>query len=186
MRDLTKIPEGLPIPIDDGACNHLFKISIPEIILRTTSDRSVNLNELTKKPTIFFFYPRTGEPNKPAPADWDLIPGARGCTPQSCGFRDLNHEFQKCGFQIFGVSSQDTNYQKEFVDRNHIPFEILSDSDFELTTKMNIPTFTYNGLKLIKRMAWVVENSIITHVFYPVFPPNENASTVLSWLQKRN
>ncbi len=102
MRDLSKIPEGLPIPTDDGACDHLKNFSIPAIELKTTMGRIVNLNELTKKPTIIFCYPRTGEPSEPAPADWDLIPGARGCTPQSCGFRDLNQEFLKLGFQVFG------------------------------------------------------------------------------------
>lgn len=186
MRDLSKIPEDLPIPTDDGACDHLRNYLIPAIELKTTMGRIVNLNELTKKPTIIFFYPRTGEPSKPAPADWDLIPGARGCTPQSCGFRDFNQDFLKLGFQVFGLSSQDSDYQKEFVERNHISFEILSDSHFELTARMNLPTFTFNGTKLIKRMAWVIENSKISHVFYPVFPPNENASAVLSWLNKRS
>jgi peroxiredoxin len=185
MRDLNKIPDGLPIPQDDGACNHLKDTLLPDINLKTTLDRMINLNEITQKPTIIFFYPRTGEPNKPAPADWDLIPGARGCTPQSCGFRDFYLEFQKLGYQVFGLSSQGSDYQKEFVERNHVPFEILSDSNFELTNQLNLPTFTYNGTPLIKRMAWVVVNSKIEQVFYPVFPPNENASVVLKWLNQK-
>ncbi|MGE0634435.1 MAG: peroxiredoxin, partial [Pseudobdellovibrionaceae bacterium] len=130
-------------------------------------------------------YPRTGEPSKPAPPDWDLIPGARGCTPQSCGFRDLYREFQSLGFQVFGLSSQDTDYQKEFVNRNHIPFEILSDAEFALTDSLRLPTFVYNGMRLIKRMAWVIEDGKITKVFYPVFPPTENAATVLAWLRSQ-
>lgn len=185
MRDLNTLPDNLPIPLDDGACDHLKNLLLPEIELETTAGRFVNIKELTKKPTIIFFYPRTGEADKPTPADWDLIPGARGCTPQSCGFRDLNQEFIKLGFQVFGLSSQNSDYQKEFVSRNHIPFEILSDEKFELTEQMNLPTFSFNGIRLIKRMAWIVENSKISHVFYPVFPPNENASFVLNWLNKR-
>jgi peroxiredoxin len=184
MRDLNSIPKDLPVPQDDGACNHLQGSSLPAISLRSTLDRQVNLGDVSA-PTVFFFYPRTGEPSKPAPADWDLIPGARGCTPQSCGFRDLHLEFKKLGFQVFGVSSQETDYQKEFVSRNHIPFEILSDSEFKLTNSMQLPTFEYNGLRLMKRMAWVTEKGLITKVFYPVFPPNENAQTVLKWLNER-
>ncbi len=184
MRDLSKIPEGLPVPTDDGGCDHLRNISLPAISLRTTSDRYIKLNQL-QIPSVIFFYPRTGEPSKPAPADWDLIPGARGCTPQSCGFRDLYQEFKSLGYQVFGASSQSTEYQKEFVSRNHIPFEIISDEKFELTDALMLPTFTYNGIRLIKRMAWVVNNGKIEKVFYPVFPPNENASRVFEWLSAR-
>jgi peroxiredoxin len=185
MRDLSKLPEGLPIPTDDGACDHLKNISLPAISLRSTSDRFIDLGKL-QQPTVIFFYPRTGEPTKPAPADWDLIPGARGCTPQSCGFRDLHGEFKSLGYQVFGASSQSTEYQKEFVSLNHIPFDILSDEKFELTDALNLPTFLFNGTKLIKRMTWVVSNGKIDHFFYPVFPPNENASRVLEWLRTQN
>jgi peroxiredoxin len=184
VRDLSKIPDGLPVPTDDGACKHLEGAILPAVQLSSTSDRLVNLKDLTQ-PTIIFFYPRTGEPSKPAPPDWDLIPGARGCTPQSCGFRDLYVEFRNRGFQVFGASSQPTDYQREFVTRNHIPFEILSDSKFELTNALRLPTFQYNGMRLIKRMAWVLESGRIKKVFYPVFPPNENAASVLAWLQSR-
>lgn len=184
MKDLYKLPEGLPVPIDDGACDHLNGMELPSISLPTTSNRVINLAKLTK-PTVIFFYPRTGEPTKPTPEGWDLIPGARGCTPQSCGFRDLYKEFQDLGFDVFGVSTQDTDYQKEFVSRNHISFEILSDAKLELTQALRLPTFEYNGMTLHKRMAWVIENGKIEKVFYPVFPPNENASVVLSWLQAR-
>jgi peroxiredoxin len=184
VRDLNKIPEGLPVPVDDGACSHLMGSAFPDIKLLSTAGRSIHLNEMNH-PTVIFFYPRTGEPSKPAPPDWDLIPGARGCTPQSCGFRDLYKEFQALRFQVFGASTQDPEYQKEFVHRNHVPFEILSDSKFDLTNAMNLPTFNYNGMRLIKRMAWIVEGGKISKVFYPVFPPNENAATVLSWLRSR-
>lgn len=122
-----------------------------------------------QNPTILFFYPRTGEPSKPAPADWDLIPGARGCTPQSCGFRDIYCEFQKSGFKIYGISSQSTEYQKEFVIRNHIPFEILSDDHFVLVENLKLPIFKYDGMRLIKRLALILNKGKIEKVFYPVF-----------------
>jgi peroxiredoxin len=185
MKDLYTLPENLPIPRDDGACLHLVNASIPAIVLETTRNRIINLEEITKTPTVFFFYPRTGEANSPTPEGWDMIPGARGCTPQSCGFRDLYQEFLDLKFQVFGVSTQTTAYQQEFVERNHVPFEIISDKDFRLIDALNLPTFTFNNMKLIKRMAWVIENSKITHVFYPVFPPNENAMNVLEWLKAR-
>ena len=144
----------------------------------------VNLAELNI-PTVLFFYPRNAQPHEPIPEEWNVIPGARGCTPHSCGFRDLHHEFKVLGFQIFGVSTQDTDYQKELVNRVHLPFEVLSDAKLELVKALQLPTFEYHGRQLIKRMAWVVESGRITRVFYPVFPPDKNADEVLSWLKAR-
>ena len=184
VRDLNKLPTDLPVPQDDGACDHLNQMKMPKVALQSTSDREIDLQKQALTPTILFFYPRTGEPDKPAPADWDLIPGARGCTPQSCGFRDLYSAFKNAGYEVFGVSSQDTDYQKEFVARNHIPFEILSDVDFKLTYTFKLPTFEYNGMRLIKRMALVLNEGKIVKVFYPVFPPNKNAETVLNWINR--
>lgn len=183
IRNLDVLPDNLPAPIDDGACAHLEGSTIPEIQLTTTSGRTIDLKQNCQTPTVLFFYPRTGEPNQPAPADWDLIPGARGCTPQSCGFRNLHTHFKTLGYQVFGVSTQTTAYQQEFVQRNHIPFEILSDADFVLTHSLKLPTFEYNGLRLLKRMAWVVVDGKIKKCFYPVFPPDKNATTVLAWLK---
>ena len=183
-RDLNTLPPDLPVPQDDGACDHLTQVSIPNLKLRSTTDRVVNLSSQSKSPTILFFYPRTGEPGKPAPENWDLIPGARGCTPQSCSFRDLYTEFKSDGYEVFGVSTQSTEYQKEFVLRNHIPFEMLSDADFKLTEALKLPTFTYYEMRLIKRMALVLRDGKIAKVFYPVFPPNKNAEIVLNWIRK--
>jgi peroxiredoxin len=183
MKDLYSLPKDLPVPQDDGACAHLLNFEIPSIVLESTEHRLLDLNHLTAKPTVFFFYPRTGEAHRPTPEGWDLIPGARGCTPQSCGYRDLYQSFLDLGYQIFGVSTQATDYQKEFVARNHIPFEILSDKDFILTKALNLPTFNFNEMLLLKRMAWIVEHGKIIQVFYPVFPPNENATVVLEWLK---
>lgn len=182
--DLTNLPASLPVPEDDGACNHLPGRALPSITLPSTAGRMVNLAELNV-PTVLFFYPRNAQPHEPIPEEWNLIPGARGCTPHSCGFRDLHHEFKMLGFQIFGVSTQDTDYQKELVNRVHLPFEVLSDAKFELVNALQLPTFEYHGLRLLKRMAWVVEGGRITKVFYPVFPPDKNADEVLSWLKSR-
>lgn len=182
MKNLMELPTNLPVPQDDGACDHLIGTTLPAIKLKTTDDRTIDFGDY-KKPCVIFFYPRTGEPDKPTPENWDLIPGARGCTPQSCGYRDLYAEFKELGFEIFGASTQSTDYQKEFVKRMHIPFEILSDEHYELTNGLKLPTFDFNGAKLIKRLALVIENAKIIKSFYPVFPPNENANTVLSWLK---
>jgi peroxiredoxin len=184
VRDLLKLPENLPAPVDDGACDHLEGMDVPSITLQTTQGRLLNLKEVAQKPAVIFFYPRTGEPSKPVPPDWDLIPGARGCTPQSCGFRDLYSEFKNKGFQVFGASTQETLYQQEFVSRNHIPFEIISDKDYQLTDALRLPTFTYNGTRLIKRMAWLLKGGKIIKVFYPVFPPDKCAETVLNWVSE--
>lgn len=185
MKDLINLPPNLPVPQDDGACDHLQGKDFPPIKMKSTKDRIIDFSAY-KSPCVIFFYPRTGEPDKPTPETWDLIPGARGCTPQSCGYRDLYSEFKQLGFEVFGASSQTTDYQKEFVNRMHIPFEILSDSNFLLIDSLNLPTFEFNGNRLVKRLALVIENRKISKVLYPVFPPNENASTVLSWLNGRS
>lgn len=150
----------------------------------------MDLAEVAEGPAVLFFYPRTGEPGKPAGPEWDAIPGARGCTPQSCGFRDLHREFLKEGVAVFGVSTQETAYQREFVDRNHVPFELLSDSGLALVRAARLPTFEFpvergGSGTLIARMAWYVERGRIEKIWYPVFPPDRNADTVLAWLRER-
>ena len=182
--DLANLPVSLPVPVDDGACSHLSGRALPPIVLPSTAGRTVNLAELNV-PSVLFFYPRNAQPHESIPEDWNIIPGARGCTPHSCGFRDLHQEFKTLGFQIFGVSTQDTDYQKELVNRVHLPFEVLSDAQLELVKALQLPTFAYRGLQLLKRMAWVVEDGKITKVFYPVFPPDKNAEEVLNWLRAR-
>jgi peroxiredoxin len=186
MKDFFELPTNLPVPQDDGACHHLLNLEIPTLILPSTQGRDLNLKECAQNPVVFFFYPRTGEPDVSTPEGWDDIPGARGCTPQSCGFRDLHAEFKECGFQVFGISAQTIKFQQEFVSRMHIPFEILSDCQYLLTDALNLPTFEFAGERLIKRMAWVIDAGKIIKVFYPVFPPGQNAQAVLNWLKKRN
>jgi peroxiredoxin len=182
-RDLHSLPADLPVPKDDGACDHLTDMALPNLTLPATVGRARNLVSDTRKPTVLFFYPRTGLPDEPAPADWDQIPGARGCTPQSCGFRDEYKNFTKLGVQVFGVSTQSTAYQQEFATRNELPYPILSDENFALTNALRLPTFEFNGMRLIKRLALYIESCRIGKVFYPVFPPDQNAAMILAWLK---
>ena len=177
------LPENLPVPEDDGACNHLEGLPLPHLELRTTLNRIVDFRKLTEEPTVFFFYPRTGRPDEPAPMGWDKIPGARGCTPQSCGYRDFYDEFRRLKIQVFGVSTQTTEFQQELVSRINLPFEVLSDADFQLTDTLKLPTFEFAGMRLLKRMSLVCSDGKIAKVFYPVFPPDKNAETVLNWIK---
>lgn len=164
------------MPVDDGAADHLRGAVIPAIVLPATSGQHVDLSVLAQTPTVFFFYPRTGGRGQSAGPEWDLIPGARGCTPQACAFRDLHREFVELGVTVAGVSTQTTAYQQEFVERN-LPFDMLSDAELHLTRAMRLPTFEFpvrndgGPTTLIKRMG------------YSVFPPDRHARTVLAWLR---
>lgn len=188
--DVYTLPADLPVPVDDGASDHLTGALLPSITLPSTAGRLVDLRSLGAGKAVLFLYPRTGEAGEPAGPDWDAIPGARGCTPHGCGFRDLYGEFEKLGVQVMGVSSQLTDYQREFVKRNHVPFELLSDAELRLTRALRLPTFEFpvrsgGPTTLIKRMAWYVESERIAKVWYPVFPPDKNAEVVLAWLRER-
>lgn len=187
-QNLNDLPKDLPRPVDDGKANHLPGMQFPQIKLHSTEDKHVDLRNEFQEPTVLFVYPRAGSPLEPDtnPDLWDSIPGARGCTPQSCGYRDLAQEFKILGFKIYGLSIQSPTVQKEFVQRNHIPFPILSDSQYLLTDQLNLPTFVFEGERLIKRMAFVVKKGTIEKVFYPVFPPDKNAEEVLTWLKENN
>ena len=174
----------IPAPTDDGAAAHLVGMTIPSLNLLATDDTSVDLSALPGR-TVVFAYPRTGEPGKISLVDdWDMIPGARGCTPQTCSFRDLFSELKAAGAKhVFGLSTQDNIYQTEMASRLHLPFPVLSDEKLALCHALNLPTMDVAGLTLIKRLALVVDDGVITHVFYPVFPPDRNAGDVLAWLQ---
>lgn len=176
----------IPAPEDDGGARHLTGMAVPDLPLPSTAGGSVSLGR-QKGRTIVFAYPRTGEPGNPSPVpDWDMIPGARGCTPQSCSFRDLFRELLDAGAQaVFGLSTQDTAYQREMASRLHLPFPVLSDERLALTTAMRLPTMAVAGMTLLKRLALVIDDGRITHVFYPVFPPDRNAADVLQWLTVR-
>jgi peroxiredoxin len=180
--DPTVLPEGLPVPQDDGAARHLRGAKLPDIGLTATDGVQVNLARLNGR-TVVYIYPRTGRPGQPTPTGWDDIPGARGCTPQSCSFRDHFAELKRLGVaNLFGLSTQDQGYQREAAERLHLPFALLSDADFALTDALRLPTFEVDGMRLIKRMAWVIDDGIISHVFYPVFPPDASAAQVIAWL----
>jgi peroxiredoxin len=182
-RNLMQVPPDLPVPVDDGAARHLTGLKVPDLALNATDGAQVNLAKLSGR-TVVYAYPRTGEPGKPSIDGWDLIPGARGCTPQSCGFRDHYATLIALGVvQLYGLSTQDTDYQREAATRLHLPFSILSDADLNLTRALRLPTFTIAGLTLVKRLALVIDDGVITKVFYPVFPPDKNAEEVIDWLR---
>jgi peroxiredoxin (alkyl hydroperoxide reductase subunit C) len=174
----------IPAPTDDGGAAHLVGMKIPSLSLRATDDTAVDLSTLAGR-TVVFAYPRTGEPGKVSLVDdWDMIPGARGCTPQTCSFRDLFAELRAAGArQVFGLSTQSNAYQAEMAARLHLPFPVLSDEKLKLTEALQLPTMEVAGLTLIKRLALIVDDGSITHVFYPVFPPDRNAGDVLDWLK---
>jgi len=174
----------IPAPQDDGAADHLKGATIPPVSLVATDDSSVTLSALTGR-SVVFAYPRTGEPGKISLVDdWDMIPGARGCTPQTCAFRDLFSELKAAGARhVFGLSTQSNAYQLEMASRLHLPFPVLSDEKLELTRALKLPTMEVAGLVLIKRLALVIDDARITEVFYPVFPPDRNAPDVLAWLK---
>jgi peroxiredoxin len=174
----------IPAPTDDGATRHLLGMTLPFVSLPSTDGSSVALSALSGR-IVLFAYPRTGEPGKIALTDdWDMIPGARGCTPQTCSFRDLHADLKAAGADhVFGLSTQSSAYQRAMVERLHVPFPVLSDEKLELSTAMNLPTMIVAGQTMIKRLALIIDDARITHVFYPVFPPDRNASDVLAWLK---
>jgi peroxiredoxin len=174
----------IPAPTDDGAAKHLVGKTIPPLGLLATDDTAVDLSMLPGR-SVVFAYPRTGEPGKISLVeDWDMIPGARGCTPQTCSFRDLFAELKAAGAKhVFGLSTQDNVYQTEMASRLHLPFPVLSDEKLALTRALDLPTMQVAGLTLIKRLAMIIDDGIITNVFYPVFPPDRNAGDVLAWLK---
>lgn len=175
--------KSLPLPQDDGAVRHLFGKRVESAALTATDGSKVDLSRLPGL-TIVYAYPRTGRPDIANPSGWDLIPGARGCTPQSCSFRDHYAALRTArASAVFGLSTQDTAYQREAAERLHLPFNILSDHDLRLTRAMNFPTFAVEGMALLKRFTLVIRDGVIEHVFYPVFPPDQDAANVLAWLQ---
>ena len=181
--NLYQLPENLPLPVDDGATNHLLGLQLPSIPLMSTAGIVVDLGSISGK-TIVYCYPRTGKPDADLPKGWNEIPGARGCTPQSCAFRDHYQELQALGAGCFGLSTQTTEYQQEAVRRLHLPFNLLSDVELAFTNCLQLPTFEIESMTLIKRLTLIVENGRIEKVFYPVFPPEHNAEEVIDWLSQ--
>ena len=186
VNDLLNLPPDLPIPRDDGAADHLPGMAIPPIGLAATDGSTVRLDGPDAPRTVVFAYPRTGRPGEDPPGGleaWNAIPGARGCTPQACAYRDHYAELQALGVRVFGLSTQDTAYQREAVERLHLPFPILSDERLELGRALRLPTFETTGLTLFKRFTLVIRDGRIEHVFYPVFPSDRDAEQVIEWLR---
>jgi peroxiredoxin len=178
------LPSDIPVPQDDGAADHLAGMALPDLALAATDGASVNLSRLPGR-TVIYIYPRTGVPGVDPPAGWDLIPGARGCTPQSCSFRDHFAELKSLGVaRVFGLSTQNTAYQQEAATRMHLPFPLLSDEKLALADALKLPTFSAAGMTLLKRMALVIDAGVITKAFYPVFPPDQSAAQVIAWIQE--
>ena len=181
--DPTQFPDDLPVPEDDGAAAHLAAMAMPDIAMPATDGSQVNPAALSGR-TVIYAYPRTGKPGQALPTGWDDIPGARGCTPQSCGFRDHIAELKQLGATaVFGLSTQDSAYQREARDRLQLPFELLSDEDLALSKAIDLPLFEVDGMTLMKRLALIVRDGRIEHVLYPVFPPGRNATDVMEWLK---
>lgn len=183
MTDYSVFPDDTPKPEDDGACDHLLGAESPRLALPSTSGVQVDLREATKALTVIYCYPKTGRPDVDLPEGWDQIPGARGCTPQTCGYRDECAQFEALGAAVYGLSVQGTDYQKEMADRLAVPFEVLSDSEHEFAEAMRLPTFTAGGERLLKRVTLVFKDHKVQKFFYPIFPPGEDAERVLSYLQ---
>ena len=182
-RDLTQLPSGLPVPEDDGAADHLPGLRLPSVPLVSTSGGSVDLSTVAGSVVVYAF-PRTGVPGQaPLVDDWDSIPGARGCTPESCGFRDHHADLAAAGAGVLGLSTQDTAYQSEAVARLHLPFALLSDEQHALTDSIRLPTMTVGGQRLLKRITLLVTDGRVEQVWYPVFPPDTHAEEVLGWLR---
>ena len=180
--NLYELPKDLPVPVDDGACDHLPGMQLTAVPLPSTAGRVVDLASLPGR-TAVYCYPRTGRLDADPPKGWDDIPGARGCTPQSCAFRDHHQELRALGAWVFGLSTQDTAYQQEAVERLHLPFELLSDERLTFAKALRLPTFEAASMTLIKRLTLILSDGRIEKVFYPVFPPDKNAEEVIKWLE---
>ena len=187
MTNFVETPDWttIPAPSDDGAARHLPGSRMPSVLLPATDGTTVDLSALRGR-VVIYAYPRTGQPGVPNPDGWDLIPGARGCTPQSCSFRDHFAELKGLGVDhLFGLSTQESAYQREAAGRLHLPFALLSDEHLELARALQLPTFMTNRMILLKRLTLVIDDGVIEHVFYPVFPPDRSAVDVVAWLSDR-
>lgn len=180
----TSLPANLPVPQDDGACRHLPGTEIPDMALLATGGEWIRL---AQRPglVVVYTYPMTGRPGVALPDGWDQIPGARGCTPEACSFRDHHAEVREFAAEVFGLSTQSTDYQREVHDRLHLPFPLLSDETFAFTDALRLPTFVSNGVRLLKRLTLVLVGGRIQHVFYPIFPPDQHVHEVLRYLRDR-
>lgn len=184
-QDPTKLPDGLPVPVDDGAADHIEGTRLPPVILPSTDGGTLDLGSVGGT-LVVYVYPKAGRPGIDPPDEWDAIPGARGCTPQSCAFRDHHAELVDVGATVVGLSTQSTEEQKRFKADNHLPFTLVSDAGFELARALKLPTFEFDDVTLLKRITLVAQDGEIVKVFYPVFPPDRNPQDVIDWLTARS
>lgn len=184
MADFNKLPADLPAPQDDGSTNHLRGMRLPNISLTATNGKAIDFGGLNGK-LVIYCYPMTGQPNVALPEGWDQIPGARGCTPQSCSFRDHYQELQGLGAQVIGLSVQSTGYQKEMVERLHLPFAVVSDDEYQFQKALHMPTFVAAGMTLLRRVTLIANHGVIEAVHYPIFPSDSDAAWVLDYLRSR-
>ncbi len=183
MADVNTLPDNLPVPVDDGAADHLADHALPALPLPSTDGGSVDLSSLSGR-TVLYIYPATGVPGQPLPSDeWDAIPGARGCTPQSCAFRDHHQELNELGAGVLGLSRQTTTVQAEAARRLDLPFALLSDAEGKLTEALSLPVFETGGRIFLRRMTLILRDGVIEHALYPVFPPGESAAAAMDWLR---
>ena len=179
--DVYRLPPDLPAPVDDGMARHLPGLPVAPVSLPATTGQWIDLSALPGR-SVVYCYPRTGRPDQELPDGWNLIPGARGCTPQSCAFRDHYRELESLGARVFGLSTQDTDYQREAAERLHLPFPLLSDARLEFASAMRLPAFEVQSMRLLKRLTLILREGVVEHIFYPVFPPDRNAQQVVDWL----
>jgi peroxiredoxin len=182
IKNLNQLPTDLPVPQDDGATNHLKGMKLPQILLPATNGTTINLGQIQGR-LVIYCYPMTGQPNVPLPDGWDQIPGARGCTPQSCSFRDHYKELQAEGAEVVGLSTQKTDYQKEMADRLHLPFPVVSDNDLAFQRALNLPKFVAADMTLLKRVTLIAKNGVIEAVHYPIFPSDSDPVWVINYLK---
>ena len=183
MTNLNQLPDDLPVPEDDGGADHLKGKSFPKLTLKATNGDDVDLSAISGR-VVVYCYPMTGRPDRELPEGWNEIPGARGCTPQSCSYRDHYQELQSLGAKVFGLSVQMSEYQQEMVDRLHLPFLVLSDASLEFQKALNLPTFTVSGMRLLKRITFIAEDGVIQAVHYPIFPSDSDPSWVINYLSQ--
>jgi peroxiredoxin len=186
VTDPYTLPADLPVPADDGAASHLVGMRVPRLELPTTDQRALDLAEAAQQLLVLYVYPRTGRPGEPLPTGWDEIPGARGCTPQACAFRDLHAEIVAEGAHTLGLSAQPVAEQHEVVERLGLPYALASDPLLTVAEALGLPTFEVDGMRLYKRLTLIADRGEIEKVFYPVFPPDRSAADVLTWLQARH
>jgi peroxiredoxin len=184
MANFSELPADLPIPQDDGSTDHLQGMRLPKLSLRATNGQLIEIGSV-KGRLVIYCYPMTGQPNVALPDGWDQIPGARGCTPQSCAFRDHYQELQALGADVMGLSVQTTDYQQEMVDRLHLPFPVVSDANYEFQKALDMPTFIAAGMTLLKRVTLIANHGVIEAVHYPIFPSDSDAAWVVDYLKKR-